>query len=769
MDWNWQERRVRLSVGELARFSIFVDAGPATGRWRAELGSHWHGVLREQAEAEDPAWSFEQPVRGDLQQEGWSFALNGRIDQLWTQPGRAHLREVKTIRMDLPTAEDTLRDTYPQYCHQAMLYRFLLAGDIPEIRTELLFLDIQTGLSQSLFLGELDWHRLRAHLATVARTLEARREHFSRLRNMAVPRPFRKWRPGQATARGALRRHIEAGASLLFEAPTGFGKTALVVEQAMAQLARGEIERAVFLTGRNTGQAAFLEHLKAVRREVPQLTVHALRSRADHTLDPELEAAMSHSEIIERWNQSHLSAEAMLHEDILDLPALRRLGQSEGLPPWAITRFLLPFADFWIADLNYVFDPAVARVFDATPTWNPARTLLVIDEAHNLADRVAACHSHELSEAVVARAYTEFHFGAYNHPLVRLLDQLLTRLRRTRPSEALDPPEEAELLGLLREIAAACDAANWPADTLSEASRNWLFDLPYLIESWDDPRLPMHIHAPAKGVLRLVCLDASEVIAEKLSPFRQALLMSATLRPWTDLRTALGLQVQPQFRELVGESPWLQGCFEVCVDARIDTRFTQRQKHLPATVRVLGSTAVDASGCTVAFFPSYKYAHSVMEGVRLDFPILRCALQPRDLVLEEQQAFLETALLTTDLLFLVLGSRFSEGIDALGGRVATVVVVSPALPEVNAVQKAKEAAFPNRGEAFRHLYCVPGMRKIQQALGRLVRSPEHRARVLLVGKRFTEPAYLDLLPDYLQPGHTVYTESAFSENWLKTR
>jgi DNA excision repair protein ERCC-2 len=143
---------------------------------------------------------------------------------------------------------------------------------------------------------------------------------------------------------------------------------------------------------------------------------------------------------------------------------------------------------------------------------------------------------------------------------------------------------------------------------------------------------------------------------------------------------------------------------------------------------------------------------------------------PATSTLEQQNQFLESALLFDDVLFLVLGSRFGEGIDALGGRVSEAIVVSPALPEVNSLQHEREKLIPGgKAAAFHEIYLIPGMRKISQALGRLVRNPDHQARVLLHGKRFMEPVYQDLLPEYLQPVEYVVTDQEFRTKWLQAR
>ncbi|MEX0325509.1 MAG: ATP-dependent DNA helicase [Puniceicoccaceae bacterium] len=771
MRWDWQNRKLTLSVGELARFSLHAPPEEGAGRWRMELGSHWHNVLRQRAEATDEDWQFEQPVTDVIVQNGWQFRLRGRIDQLNRSGSETLVREVKTVSMNLPADEAELRDAYPQYFHQVMLYAFLLGkqGDFPQ--PELLFLEIQTGLTQVVQLGDQDLQALHAHLTSVVCELEERRGHFSRLREYVVPRPFPEWRPGQPEARHSLKDAMGRASITLFEAPTGFGKTGLVLEQALQFLASGQVERILLLTGKNTGHTPLLKQLEVFRQSGRGLTIHALRSRADHALEEDFAEPVSLHEIGDRWMASGLSAPGLLAEGILDLETVRSLGTQHGIPPWAISRMLLPYADIWIADFNYLFDPAVCHVLESIPTFSPERTLLLVDEAHNLPDRVAASHSHVLDARELDSLLSEVQFARFPGPLVRLLDQLLSMVKKQLPCDALDPPFEADLFGLLRDIKEAMADSSFGEDELSAESMEWLWRLSYLLADWDHAHLPMITYCSRKGRIHLACTDAAALIAPVLHRFTRSVLMSATLQPWEAFQTTLGLpegeSVQTCAR-VEGNAPWLEGCFEVIVDARVDTRYREREKHLDTTVRTIGDTVLASRGCTAVFFPSYRYAESVMERLRFHYPAMRGEIQPRDLNLEQQNAFLDEALRFDDVLFLVLGSRFSEGIDTLGGRVHQAIVVSPALPELNSLQRARESGFPgNSAQAFRSIYLIPGLRKISQALGRLVRTPDQSAKVLLHGKRFMEPAYQDLLPRYLQPVEFLVTEEDFSSKWLK--
>ena len=140
--------------------------------------------------------------------------------------------------------------------------------------------------------------------------------------------------------------------------------------------------------------------------------------------------------------------------------------------------------------------------------------------------------------------------------------------------------------------------------------------------------------------------------------------------------------------------------------------------------------------------------------------------------LAAQTAWVEESLRGADALLLVLGSSFAEGIDSLGGRVTHAMVVGPALPEVNPVQEARlaeaMAAGLPREAAFRRVYQIPGMTKVNQALGRLVRAPGQRARVLLHCERFLEPAYRHLLAPEYQAGPAIADDAGLG-SWLRAR
>jgi Rad3-related DNA helicase len=234
-------------------------------------------------------------------------------------------------------------------------------------------------------------------------------------------------------------------------------------------------------------------------------------------------------------------------------------------------------------------------------------------------------------------------------------------------------------------------------------------------------------------------------------------------------------------------TPWRDDAYDVAYDLRVDTTFQHRARHYattaatiaamhaaaarssrgdeaeawPAQASLLTSAATFSPNAIAVFFPSYAYAEAILHELEAQGAPLHMALQQRLADLAAQAAWVEAALAQADALFLVLGSSFAESIDVLGGRVTQAMVVGPALPEVNAVQRARMAALAPLGReaAFRRIYQIPGMQKVNQALGRLVRAPGQHAKVLLHCRRFAEPSYAELLAADYRGGAQITTDA----------
>jgi DNA excision repair protein ERCC-2 len=268
-----ERRSATFALGELASFTPGPrppEAGPS-GRWRAELGARWHREKRSTLEAATAtadvgasAPRFEVAIRGALAHRGWLFHLEGRIDQSLPAANGTHLRELKTTLHPLPRPAEELRSSHPEHFRQLGLY--LALSELAEpgrcFTGELVYIEAATGLEQSVSYSEADRAALAGHLDVVADFLEQRRAALLRLRTLRWTPAFAAPRPGQETIVTDLVAALGAGAPVVLAAPTGFGKTGVLLEAAFSFLRDGHADRIVYLTGKSTGQLHVLTTLQ---------------------------------------------------------------------------------------------------------------------------------------------------------------------------------------------------------------------------------------------------------------------------------------------------------------------------------------------------------------------------------------------------------------------------------------------------------------------------------------------------------------------------
>ena len=815
MTIDLETQRAQMSVGEFSDFTIGPKdgSGGPSGLWRAQLGSHWHRELQKRTTADFPSATFEVVIEGDVAHQGWVLSLAGRMDQTLEGPSGPIVREIKSVTRTLPATEEDLRADYPGYFIQAATYGVLLRLAGRAHAVELVFVEADSGLAQTVALSRQDDVLFRAQLEQVGEFLRQRLVSRRRLAALSFRPPFAHLRAGQEGAASELTRAVLSGRSaVLLEAPTGFGKTGILLESALTLLKSGHFERVIYLTGKSTGQwhvASTLASMTAPGPASPSdfspIAVWQVRNKGEHCINETFLCVREACSRIEgaqaRWTQAGLATLVMDARAARDMESIRAAGRSAHVCPYEITRVGLGFSDVWIGDLNYVFSPSVRSLFYEQPGFDPSRTLLIVDEAHNLPGRVADGYSSTFSGAEAWSA-SEALSRVRAHPKLISAWQAWTRFLDHLPeSAALTAADEDDARHLLASVSerlaevgvdyavlgAEASQALWRAAEASPPS-GARRDLPCL---WWSPK-PGHLH--------ITCLDAAPALGESLRDFAGVILSTATPGPTHAFAQALGLAVpevkvaktthctperlgdltKRQTRKLhkhltsgadllraaeeaeaaslfrvEAEAPWRAGAYDVAYDLRVDTSFQRRSEATPVTAETLVrfQRALGPVGKLAVFLPSYAYLDSVAKAVAAHPQAPSISVQPRRGDLAAQATWVDQSLALSDVLFLVLGSSFAEGIDLLGGRVQGAVVVGPALPEVNPVQRARLAAYASLGreEAVEKVYRIPGMQKVNQALGRLVRAPGQKARILLHCRRFGEAPFQKLLgPEYSQ-------------------
>jgi Rad3-related DNA helicase len=778
MEIDAPARSVRLSVGELARFrSAPTTSSGTSGQWRATLGQEWHQIAAEQIQTQYPEARFEETIKAIWRHRDWTFHIQGRIDQIIPiAKGQLTLREIKTIRMALPMPEEELVANYPHHLAQVAIY-LNLARVLPEfecfkLNAELCWIDIDHGTLQVLPLSEESAQTaFTQQLDTLIPFLNDRRDACQRLQETTLKPPFESLREGQADFQVALEKACQTAPTILLQAPTGFGKTGLVLQEALKSLKNGVYDRCLFLSSQSTGQVQTRIQLETMLGD--GLRSLQMRNRQEHRIESTLHTCTGdprcETDLAVQWERAGLRPEAFFKTGNFELEQAKTIGRESGVCPYAITKSCLPYAEVWIGDSNYVFNPASKGVFENVYGFNPARTCLIIDEAHNLPKRAADALSLDLRATEFLFALDALQTGGAKRQLLATGRALAYWIDQQTEGATLPPNKQYEVLDLAEDFArqfqnARFDYAMTPPFALELAHR-----IKELATALAEPSHQFLAWVPTKGILRASCLDPRAWIAECLRPFGSRILMSATLKPFDDFLASCGLDPKPAQTHVVeGHAPWRDSAYEMAIDLRVDTRLKNRHLHYATTAHSAAALVQKSPGVPViVFLSSYQYAENIRTYLEATYPEIRARVQPRGVDLAKQEHFIESSLLQDDVIFLILGSSYAESIDALGGQIRFAMVVGPALPEVNCIQQARAEAHPanDRSVVFRDLYLLPGMRRIHQALGRLVRAPGQKTTILLQGKRFAEAEFHNQLAPEYQSETLLNNDNEFFD-WL---
>ena len=815
---------IKLAVRQLVEFLRKTGSIDSrfTGFDRANEGARIHRRLQKAAGEGYQAEVFLTETRTI---EGIAFTIEGRADGIFEdEHGTTVIDEIKTT--GLP-AEELREDGSPCHWAQGMVYGAIYAKQktLDALDVRLTYYQIDTDeivrYTRHFTAAALDAFfegLLRDYVPWAGRQLDwaARRDESLQ----ALRFPFAAYRPGQRALAGEIYRACKGGPRLFCQAPTGIGKTMSALFPALKALGEGSGEKLFYLTARNTTQAAAEDALSRLRAAAPAL---ALRSV---TLTAKEKACLCRDDegrpscLPERcpyakgyYDRVKDALAALLDggDGCFSRAALSAAAQRFTVCPFELGLDLSTWCDVVIGDYNYLFDPVVKlrRFFDAAGDW-----LFLIDEAHNLPDRARAMYSASFSKASLTEAKRALGPGkSALKTALRKADKAFLEARRAvaelaprrgaLPAEAasaeakqtslLDAPE-AETAFALPEPLFAEDGTVFfrelpagllkPLQALTAPLQDWLeqhpdaeahtalLDLYFKVqdilraaERYDE-HFTVQLTAYGSALdLHILCLDPAPFVDASLSGGRAAALFSATLTPPGYYRNVLGC---PDARAVALESPFPPQHLGLYCLSSISTRYRDREASIRPLSDALAAMAKGKVGNYLAFFPSYAYLRQVYEDFTARYPDIPTLAQESGLDDAGRAAFLarfaphpEKTLLG----FGVLGGIFGEGVDLAGDRLIGCAIVGVGLPQVNPRQEMLRRYYDAApgGTGFDYAYRCPGMNKVLQAAGRVIRTSEDKGVVLLLDDRFARGEYTRLFPRHW--GHLQYlqTTQALSE------
>ncbi|MFH1468741.1 MAG: ATP-dependent DNA helicase [Pseudomonadota bacterium] len=797
IQWDDARRALSLAVHDL------IAVGPSLpgvslalgGTARARAGAEHHRAWQARRGAEDAGFQREVQIRHEVLVQGWTCVVTGRLDGLSQEGGRLVVEELKSSVLDGGQLEALDSAALAGFCQQLQLYLHLLAARGQYASGRLVLSSLMDGRQRLVPVpadpGTGAW--LAAQLAWLVAAREDLLAHRQRRRAAPIPFAHGGFRLGQERLVAAVEGALGAGRHLLLSAPTGVGKTAATLLGALRVAWERDL-RVFVATSRTTQQRLVLQTLEAMRQRGLVVRALGLRAKGRSCLAPvqdchpercpfadDLQAKLRTPELLD-----DLLAQGVVWPD-----AVVEAARSVQACPFALATELMERCDVVVGDYSYVFDPQVMlrRAFgeQASDGRGPAGWLVLVDEAHNLPERARAWLSPGLRVETLRAAEAALDdlgsgLGPQHELAVQLLEVVEDAWDLARPAFPDGTRMGALDLERLRRIRDEVEAQS--VEYGIALQRRWRQGLslprvhlggeegdPWLLTGWALGRLvdrlaeageetvvllrPAPGQAATCGEVSLLCRDPAPWLGGRVETVAGAVFLSGTLEPLDLYHQRLGLRPERTDTCRI-PSPFDPERLAVLVCTRVSTRLQHRERDRAATADIVERVVAAIPGNCAVLFPSFTMRDEV--GALLALPARERLDQRPDMPDIARQALLDRLAGGEGpprVLLGVTGGIFAEGVDLPGHALVGVVVVGPALPVVGPEQELIRAWLQEReGQGFRAAYVLPGMSRVVQAAGRVIRSPEDRGVVVLVGQRFVQNDYVAFFPEHWQPVRT---------------
>lgn len=745
---------LRIAVRELCEFT--AKEGDLDLRFTpsptAQEGMAGHATV---VARRGPDYVSELPLIGEFER----LTVSGRADGF--DPEFRLLEEIKTHRGDISRIPANHRLLH---WAQVKIYGWLLCQELgfEELDLAVVYFNVMTQ-QETVFrerhsaesLGEffalhcrryIDWARQeQAHQQARNQALEA------------LQFPYGEFRHGQRQLAEAVYRAARDGHYLLAQATTGIGKTLGTLFPQLKAMPGQQLDRLFFLSAKTPGRRLALDALQRLREPDTPLRVleHVARDKA---CEHPSKACHGDSCPLAKGFYDRLPAarSAALKERWLDQQAVRNIAIAHGVCPYYLSQELCRWSDVVVGDYNYYFD--LGALLHSLTLINQWRVCLLVDEAHNLVERGRGMYSAELDQA---------RFKAMCRDAPKRLKSVLDRVDRhwdqlhreqEVPYQVYPLAPDLLLAALGKAVSAITDLlTDQPEGNGGELLSFYLDAMLFcrLTESFgphslfDISRVEVG-NGRSHSTLCIRNILPAPFLGPRFEDAHSATLFSATLSPSHYYLDLLGLPIETQCLDVA--SPFSAEQLHVQVVRNLSTRYQHRDASLTPICQLMARQYADRPGNYLAFFSSYQYLEQVLQQLRRDYPQIPVWTQSRQMDEAARQGFIERFQIGgRGIGFAVLGGVFGEGVDLPGERLIGAFVATLGLAQLNPIneeiRQRMDALF---GNGYDYTYLYPGLQKVVQAAGRVIRTPEDQGVLYLIDDRFARPEVRKLLPSWWQ-------------------
>ena len=774
--------RLQASVRDLVEFSMRSGdlVNEYTGANRAAEAIRIHQKIQK---SRPEGYRAEVPVTADFDNDAFVLTVSGRADGVFESAGTPGVEEIKTTTVDIDRLSE---EQHPLHWGQLKCYGAMLGAQkgAESVDLQLTYASMDSG-DIRIFERRVQVSELAEFLAgLVERYLQraAAMIEWSRNRDLSITSlefPFDSYRPGQREMAVAVYRNIRDSGQLLIQAATGIGKTMATLFPAIKAMADIPAGKIFYLTARTTGRMAAEKAMAELSGAGLLFKSLTLTAKDKICFEKERDCAPDECDFARgHFDRINAAVDDLFGSCAFTRQAIEATARRHRVCPFELSLEMSLLADCIICDYNYAFDPRVylRRFFDG----EPGQHIFLIDEAHNLVDRSRAMFSAELSKQTmldVRRSLRDRLPNVYRQ-LGKINRWMLDARKMTestgdrQPAALADsdggtcraealPPEA--ILPLLRVFMRQAD--RWLAKNEKTGFRKPLLDLYFevsafmrIAELYGGNFATLYRTDGRDLSLKLYCIDPARHLAEGLNRSRSAVFFSATMSPLPYFRQLLGCSTEARFLDL--PSPFPSRHFQVFIADGVSTLYRRREETKQRVADFLGAFVQRAAGNYLLFFPSYRYMQAVHALFRRRYPSIDTLDQQPGMTEQEREDFLRrfrSGNQNTLAGFAVMGGIFGEGIDLVGNRLSGAAVVGVGLPGICLERELIRTHFADTG--FDYAYTYPGINRVLQAGGRVIRSEQDRGSLLLIDSRYATFRYRCLLPEHWQPNRVRSPES----------
>lgn len=766
--------QIKISVRNLVEFvlrsgDIDNRRGRSGQKEAMQEGSRAHRKIQRRMGA---SYQPEVPLKIEIHEEKYQLVVEGRADGIIIEETGVTIDEIKGVYMDIHALEAPIDVHLAQA--KCYAYIFALKEELQEISVQMTYCNLDTEeirrFKESYSFEEISkWFTsvINRYKKWADFQYEARMERNESIARLEFPYPYRE---GQKELAAGVYRTIRREKNLFIQAPTGTGKTITTVFPAVKAVGEELADKIFYLTAKTITRTVAKEAFDVLRHHGYLGRVITITAKEKLCLCEEMDCNPLHCPYAEGHYDRVNDAVFDLINRERDITREVLIAQAEKFRvcPFEMCLDTTLWVDAIICDYNYVFDPNVyLKRFFAEGVKGDY--LFLIDEAHNLVERGRKMYSAVLYKEDFLKIKKIM--KQYSRKCVKALEKgnshLLELKRQCENYEILD--NIGGLIFALMQLGAALEEFFLKDITFPEKKevQDFYLELRHFLNMYErvDENYVIYSEHEADGrfKLKLYCVDTAVNLQECLDKGKSTIFFSATLLPIQYYKKLLSTKEDNY--AVYAKTVFSKEQRLLVIGTDVSSKYTRRNEGEFAKIaRYIYETAQGKKGNYMAFFPSYKMMEQVLEKFyALNLGEMDCVVQETGMREQEREAFLESFRTKRDntlVGFCVMGGIFSEGIDLKNEALIGAIIVGTGLPQISNEREILKNYYDKRcGEGFDYAFRYPGMNKVLQAAGRVIRTMEDKGVIVLLDERFLQREYLRMFPREWENYETVTVES----------